>query len=429
MLLHTILQYNVAKKGGSEFYVAWIIEHDVVVYVTTSDSEADFVTFTISDPLTSNLTIGHVSVGKVFKYRFSPKFYPFEFFQAKSLIVKSSSNYLVVSGELISQSKKVRDGSFLALPKERAPPDHTGNYTYIIWDYYVTLAASNNCTTVTLVESDSDNEENPFQDTESLSRYYFILQEGEVITIETDIPNKLITSNQPLSVISGSYVERYDIIAEQIPPVHEWGKRFAVSPGKVESYIKSRIYFISSESNVIIFINCSLSGVARLLLQKGGYTTHYSDENDYCWIEANKGILVYFRVNSLLMVVPSFDQYSNNYFLPMFQSTGREISETTNMNIFIPKEYFQPHQIFLDGTSLEDHNLQFSPIWDNNGDIVVYATVAHFSNASLQVHSLCHSNDFAYFGVLVYGSDYGHPGGLYHPRYKGECNLKSSTFE
>ena len=396
----------------------------MVVYVTTSDSEADYVTFTISDPVTDNLIYNHVSVGEVFKYHFSPKNYPFEFFQAESLIIKSSSNKLVVFGEFISESDEVRDGSFLALPKERGPPDHMGNYTYILWDYYVTLAASSSCTSVTLVESNSEDEEKPFQEPEFLSRYYFILQEGEVIAIETDNYVKIITSNQPLSVISGSYVDRGHLIAEQVPPVHEWGKRFAVSPGMIESYIKSRIYLISSQRNVSISINCSLSGVVQLLLQKGGYTTYYSEKNDYCWIEADKGILVYFRVNSLLMIVPSIDQYSNNYFLPMIQS-----SETTYMNIFIPKEYFQPNQIFLDGTSLEDHNLQFSSIWDNTGDIVVYATVAKFSDASFSVHRLSHSNDFAHFGVLVYGSDYGHPGGLYHPRYKGECKIKSRTLK
>jgi hypothetical protein len=82
------------------------------------------------------------------------------------------------------------------------------------------------------------------------------------------------------------------------------------------------------------------------------------------------------------------------------------------INVYIPVPHFQPDQIFLDGTSLEELGMQFNPIWDNSGDVVAYVTTAIFSDG--KVHSLNHSNELAGIGVVMYGSSYALPGGLYH---------------
>ena len=402
-------------------------------------SEKNYITFTISDPTTSSSTVGHVKVGEIVKHTFMrPGInYPTGLYQAKSISIKSPSKELVVFGEFILVGEETDEG-FLALPKKEAPLGHIGNYTYIVvLDSVipaVAIAATTDCTGITIVTSKGVTFFNSFYPHNiSLSSVEFILQAGEVFVLKgiSSRPKLngtlIITSNKPLSVISGSdcglpgakgppiqWFCSVDYFLEQMPSVHEWGTRFAVSPVNLK-HSEGHIRVISSEDDVTISCNCSskLAIADVIYLQKGDWFDIHQNFNIYCWIEANKGIMViqYVRSSDFMIIIPPTQQYSNHYFLPAIQSSlpwG-----TDYINILIPKEYFQPHQIFLDGTSLEDHGLQFVTIRDNTGDIVVYTAVANFTDSSTPVHNLTHSNDFARFGVVMYGSDYGHPGGLY----------------
>ena len=449
----TFIVYIVAETRGTEFYLTnWSLLHDLVVYVTTS--EKNYITFTISDPSTSSLTVGHVKAGEIVQYSFiRPGInYPTGLYQSKSITIKSSSKGLVVFGEFILVGE-VTDEGFLALPKKEEPTGHiSNNYTYIVvLDSVipaVAIAATTECTGVTIVTSKGVYFFNSFLPHNlSLSSIDFILQAGEVLVLKgiSGHPKLngtvIITSNKPLSVISGSdcgflatrgpprqWMCSVDFYLEQMPLIYEWGTRFAVSPVNL-SHSEGHIRVISSEDDVTISYNCSSQLAIGNIFQKGDWFDIHQNVNDYCWIEGNKGILViqYVRSSDFMMIVPPTQQYSNHYFLPAIQS--RLPWGTDYVNILIPKEYFQPHQIFLDGTSLEDHGLQFVPIRDNTGDIAVYMTVANFTDSSTPVHNLTHSNDFAQFGVVMYGSGYGHPGGLYSYSTisEGEYKLKYSN--
>ena len=402
------------------------------MYVTTS--EKNYITFTISDPSTSSLTVGHVKAGEIVRYSFiRPGInYTTGLYQSKSITIKSPNKGLVVFGEFIFEGE-VTDEGFLALPKKEEPPaaGHiNNNYTYIVvLDSVipaVAIAATTECTGVTIVTSKGVYFFNSFLPHNlSLSSVDFMLQAGEVLVLKgiSGRPKLngtvIITSNKPLSVISGSDCGGIvstgspigwcfvDFVLEQMPSVHEWGTRFAISPANFKGHIR----VISSENDTFVSSNCSSQLATDNILQKGDWFDIHQNVNDYCWIEGNKGILVLQYVRSFMMIVPPTQQYSNHYFLPAIES--RLPWGTDYVNIFIPKEYFQPHQIFLDGTSLEDHGLQFVPIRDITGDVAVHTTVANFTGSSTPVHNLTHSNDFARFGVVMYGSNYGYPGGLY----------------
>ena len=415
------------------------------MYVTTS--EKNYITFTISDPLTSSSTVGRVKVGEIVKHIMHGINYPTGLYQAKSITIKSPSKGLVVFGEFIFEGEETDEG-FLALPKKEVPPaagQIGNNYTYIVVLESdipaVAIAATADCTGVTIVTSPGVNFFNSFHPHSlSLSSVDFILQAGEVLVLKgiSGRPKLngtvIITSNKPLSVISGSDCGgifssgspigwcAFNFVMEQMPSVHEWGTRFAVRPVN----FKGHIHVISSQNDTFVSSICSSQLVIDNMLQKGDWFDIQQHVNDYCWIEGNKGLMViqYVRSSDFMIIIPPTQQYSNHYFLPAIQSSlpwG-----TDYVNILIPKEHFQPHQIFLDGTSLEDHGLQFIPIRDITGDVVVYTTVANFTDSSTPLHNLTHSNDFARFGVVMYGSDYGYPGGLYSysTRSEGEYKLK-----
>ena len=247
-----------------------------------------------------------------------------------------------------------------------------------------------------------------------------------------DLTGTKVTSNRPISFFSGdqctnipSGVPHCDQIVEQLPPVEAWGRQFATAP------LKTRISFdvfrfVASENTTTVSITCVLSNgtqgyVDKFRLSEGGFVDVQVRSTHFCWIEADKRILILqFAVGQtaddvmssdpFMALVPAVSHYTNTFTLPIVDSSLNDF--THYLNIIIPADHYQPDQIFLDGQSLQNLALEFVAIV-HNGETMAYATQVEVSATT---HTLMHGNSTGVIGVVSYGfassASYGHIAGM-----------------
>ena len=247
-----------------------------------------------------------------------------------------------------------------------------------------------------------------------------------------DLTGTKVTSNRPISFFSGdqctnipSGVPHCDQIVEQLPPVEAWGRQFATAP------LKTRISFdvfrfVASENTTTVSISCVLSNgtqgyVDTFRLSEGGFVDVQVRSTHFCWIEADKRILILqfavgqtaddvVRSDPFMALVPAVSHYTNTFTLPIVDSSLNDF--THYLNIIIPAEHYQPDQIFLDGQSLQSLALEFVAIV-HNGETMAYATQV---TVSATTHTLIHGNSTGVIGVVAYGfassASYGHIAGM-----------------
>ena len=405
------------------------------MYITTSEDSS--IPYTIYDTSTGLTKYYTIKAGDGPTHRFEHDNFVLEdvhVYRSKGIIIKSPSESLSVFGEYLLSNELVANDGFLALPKSKPSTSANEEYSYLVIgdsdSPAMAVAATTNCTlvTITTVQELGFGSLN----LESGSSIDFVLQEGETLVINSlfdvaQFHGMIITANHPISVSSGSQCFHKGIgldqdcyhLVEQIPPLHEWGTQFAVSPIQNTQEYNGMIHVISSKNDTLITINCSsYQGVLNLerIVHKGELFELTLSQTSYCWIESDEGILViqYFDPvkKIFMMIVPSIQQYSNRFALPAVES---RLFGTDYINVHIPLEYYQPDQIFIDGMSFEEHKLTFTPIVNSSGDTVVYATYISFSTHSVKFHYLYHSDDLARLGVQLYGVHYGYPGALHAP--------------
>ena len=439
LLLTKVIYINIDlpftdDNQGSEYYLAnGPAGLSYTVYLTTS--EVYTISFTILDTATGNLTTASVKPGEALTYAFkSASVYFTNLYLTHSIIIKSTSRKLHA---FIEYTQIRQSDAFLALSKPITTQSENDEYQYIVVGDTpaIALTATSNCTHATMATFGSRSSLSAGKP--ELSE--FMLQEGEtMVKINSDIYSTVITANKPISVLALSDCIGYGgntygthcnpiFRTEQMLPVHEWGSQFVISHiGKWKrdvQYRRNQVRVISSEDDVSITISCPLTrneSITEVISKKGNWFQCNFEGDFYCWIKGNGSISViqYFDVgvDYSMTMVPSLQQYTNHYALPPIQS--KALLKVDYINIYIPVPHFQPDQIFLDGTSLEELGMQFNPIWDNSGDVVAYVTTATFSDG--KVHSLNHSNELAGIGVVMYGSSYALPGGLYHQIREGK---------
>ena len=166
-----------------------------------------------------------------------------------------------------------------------------------------------------------------------------------------------------------------------------WGRQFATAPLKTRmSFDVFR--FVASENTTTVNISCVLSNgtqgyVDTFSLSEGGFTDVEVNSTEFCWVEADKHILLLqFSVGTtadsvpgdpFMALVPAVSHYTNTFTctLPIVNSSFNDF--THYLNIIIPAEHYQPDQIFLDGQSLQSLALEFVAIV-HNGETMAYAT-------------------------------------------------------
>ena len=419
----------------------------VKLYITTSERVP--VIFTISAPGTGYFDRATVDPGGVQEFTFSAEDYALRNTtdRSKGIIIKAENEkQIFVYG---AQDMDAATDSFLVLP-----PHDLGavSYTYIAAMIHTLDSGSLSGTAVDIhalvgiVSGEDDTfltitpNQNVTIGTESVKAGESVLvtlarAETLLIAFIGDLTGTKVTSNRPISFFSGdqcTYVPHgvgsCDQIVEQLPPVEAWGRQFATAPLKTRmSFDVFR--FVASENNTTVSISCVLSNgiqgyVDTFRLNEGGYTDVQVSTTDFCWMEADKNILILqFAVGQsadgvpsdpFMALVPAVSHYTNTFTLPIVDSSLTHF--THYLNIIIPAEHYQPDQIFLDGQSLQSLSLGFVAIV-HNGETMAYATQV---TVSATTHTLIHGNSSGVIGVLSYGFassvSYGHIGGLRLPQ-------------
>ena len=222
-----------------------------------------------------------------------------------------------------------------------------------------------------------------------------------------DLSGTAITSNKPLTVISGHEcgnipfdVGACDSVSEQIPPVATWGNSFLLAPyaGKTSGQF---FKLIASEPSTTIMHNCN-SEVSTLHLAFAGNSKNFSTTNTtFCYLESDKPLLV-------TQLNPG-GSFGNNdigdpaiTLLPPIKQYKREIDFYAPDIVDIDKHYInivatKQSNMLLDGSIL---SLLWNPINNINNEIVGYA--AHVTNISIGAHRITSMDNIA-FSILVYG--------------------------
>ena len=361
--------------------------------------------------------------------------------QRKNVITvraKSDGRLSVYGGNLHTQSSD----SFLVLPKQQ---EVWKSYKYIAVSYFSAYSQHDSFTGIIAQYNNTQISITPKMDTTigdiltlSGASTNISLQEGETFLVRSrdDLTGLLVVSNRPLAMLSGhectnvpTSVRGCDHLVEQIPPVSSWGRMFATAPLKGrQAYDVFRI--LASDNLTMVVVNCTLStdqpvmsnAAGTYMLDEGTFVEFRVSSSQYCLIEGNYNILVlqYSAGHNAdnktgdptMIIVPAVSQYCNDYSLPTIQPGDKSFTFTHYMNIFIPAQYYQPDQIFLDDQLLSSNILNFTAI-AQDGVPQVYAAQMELTEG---VHTLHHADAEAMLGVIMYGfasaNSYGHPGGL-----------------
>ena len=445
--------------GGSNFYVTFLPyptsdPDQVKLFITTPERVP--VTFTISAPGTGYFHRSTVDPGGVREFTFRGQDYALRTTTDRSKgIIITAENHKQVFVYGAQDIHRAAD-SLLVLPPHDlgavsytyfAVMIHTLDSGYLkVTDGMVDIHAL-----VGIVSAKSDTlltitpTQNVTIGTESVQAGESIdvtLRRAETLLIAFvgDLTGTKVTSNSPISFVCGdqctfvpSGVLACDQIVEQLPPVEAWGRQFATAPLKTRN--SSDVFrIVASEYSTTVNISCVLTSGAQgyvdtFTLNEGSFADVQVNSTDFCWMEADKSILLLqFAVGTtadsvpsdpFMALVPAVSHYTNSLTLPIISSSMNNF--THYLNIIIPAEHYQPGQIFLDGQSLQSLALEFVAIV-HKGETVAYAAQV---TVNATTHTLIHGNSTGLLGVVSYGfayrSSYGHIGGMHLPQFSKSC--------
>ena len=408
-----------------------IVTQTNVIFLTAADNER--VNFNVSAPGMGFHTASNVGPGEVKNVSFDASYtLTSTTDRSKGIIVTAEGNKkLIVYG---ANEAQYTTDTFLALS-----PQTLDAYRYIGISY----AGTNGKSVITIITTEDDTvlSITPTQttiigstSTGAGTTATITLNRAETLLIESsrDLTGTVVVSNKAISFFSGHECINIplgvcccDLIVEQLPPVAQWGNKFATAPLK-ERTRYDRFRIVSGEDANNIYVNCTETGGTSGLtdsftLGEAEYRDITIPSTQYCWIEAtNKTILVQFSVGQyvdsvpsdpFMTMVPPYDQYSSKYTLvtvpPVIQSY------THYLNIFIRSLFYQPDEILLNGRPISKLNANFVPIM-RLGVTEVYAAQINITGG---VQTIEHnSSKTAQIGVISYGygtyNSYGYPGGL-----------------
>ena len=303
----------------------------------------------------------------------------------------------------------VTSDAFLSLPCDRLPVDH---YEY----YGVSYSAGGNGESYFVIVGCEDR--TVFQigsETVELNKMGTYFWESNTLT------GTRIVSDKPLVVYVGhqctdipSFSQYCDHIIEQVPPTAFWGTNF-MSASYAGRNSGDLYRILASQDKTTVNFTCTSSNTEIPLITAGSWHEVTTPDDTFCYISSDKPLFVmqfglgnsYDNIGDpfMMMIIP-VEQYSNNYVFNVLPEFA-----TNYITIYITPDDYQPQNIFVDNTSLE--NSKWTTINCYNGDVCGYIT---FVTLTPGQHTLYHSDVSSSVGVSAYGfnrySSYGYPGGL-----------------
>ena len=294
--------------------------------------------------------------------------------------------------------------AFLALPCHNLLVDEYEYYavSYSSRDTILIVACANN----TQVSTPSAN---------------FVLNRQETYLIHlNDATGYRVTSSNPIALFSNDACSKTpektsicEHLTEQLPPTATWGKNFLVA--SLLGGRSSKLRIVAASASTFIVMNCTTFTQQKsiYIATAGSWKEIEMDQLSFCYIESSQPILlVQFSIgsdgaagNPLMSVIPSENQYSNNYVIEAF-----DLQYRSYVTLYVSTGHFQPYYILLD-------NAQLHAEW-----IAVYCSIktvcGYIARSFLSpgTHRILHQSQNARLGVSVYGfvsaASYGYPGGL-----------------
>ena len=336
----------------------------------------------------------------------------------KGISITTDNGTIIVHG--LNYDNSTTDG-FLALP---CAPLNTDNYEYYAVTYYDNGQTSPGF--LVIVACDDTTVVNHGSSTTTLNRM-------ETLYLQ-DVVGTRVQSSKPVSFFAGHTctnvpigVQACDHLVEQIPPTAVWGRHFLSASYFTRS--SGELYRILTASNsTTVTVNCNTFSQPQTfsLTSAGSWTEFMTNDSSYCSIESNNPLLVmeYSLGGSVdgvgdpfMMMIPSVDQYTNDY---VFHSP----SEFSNhITILVTPQYYQPEQILVDGVSQENAN--WTPVPCANGSVCGYCMYVTLEPGD---HHVWHSDSCGKLSVLMYGfvlaNSYGQPAGI---SYGTQSKIKFSV--
>ena len=222
-----------------------------------------------------------------------------------------------------------------------------------------------------------------------------------LISSEDDMTGTKITSNKPLTVISGHQCATVpstgtgcEPLTVQVPPTFTWGTEFLLSPFAGVQTFRA----VTSENNTSFRVVC---GTMLSLFQENVVFQHLTDK--HCYLETSKPVLLTQVAigDPAIALISAIDQYIHEtefFSLPTDEFTDQYISVT------VAVEHYNPTAILLDGTTI---NCQWQGIYNGTSaaDIIGYGcntTVSSVSGSHTR-HTVTHSNPDGLISVHAYG--------------------------
>ena len=230
---------------------------------------------------------------------------------------------------------------------------------------------------------------------------------------EDDLSGSRITSNRPLTLISGHQCgsvprdKNYcDHMAEQVPPTATWGTQFLTAP------IDGRRGFdvfkvIAAEDNTRVEFFCNPGSTLDVLtLSKGTFANISVDFTLYCFVSSSRPVLlVQFAVGSsvdnmfagdpFMVIIPPIDQYKSSYNIWMFRNSD-SFPENFYVNLLVP-EGTNTTDILMNGMRLAS-DISFNPI-RSSSQFRGQAAQVKISNG---LYNFTHVNSSSTFNLIAY---------------------------
>ena len=233
------------------------------------------------------------------------------------------------------------------------------------------------------------------------------------IASENDLTGSRVTSNKPISLISGHEcgnipegINYCDQLVEQIPPTATWGKTFILRTiaGRTAYDI---IKVLASQDNTDVTVSCTNITIQTFNISKGELKDVNVSSNNSCYFSSTRPVLLVqfsvasiidgvFQGDPLMVIIPPIEQYRSSYSISILSPSRRFASGQLNfINIMVPVGV-DPSGLRLNGTKLRDSTIAFLTCGSKPCGNTVLVSVPEGQS------TLTHTDPSATFGATVY---------------------------
>ena len=233
------------------------------------------------------------------------------------------------------------------------------------------------------------------------------------IASENDLTGSRVTSNKPISFISGHEcgnipdgINYCDQLVEQMPPTATWGKTFILRTiaGRTAYDI---IKVLASLDNTDVNVTCTDISFQTFSIGKGEFKDVNISSNDSCFFSSTRPVLLVqfsvasnidgvFQGDPLMVIIPPIEQYRSSYSISILSPSVQLIGGQLNfINIMVPVGV-DPSGLRLNGIELSDPTITSITCDDTPCGNTVLVSVPEGQS------SLTHVDNSATFGAIAY---------------------------